>query len=204
MHRNSQKRFYDKNYIYFITTNTDQRLPFFKEDIFCELFIENLQVCKKLKEFELYAFIIIPDHVHLLINPGEKFNISEIMFSIKKQFLHNVNRVIGENKLYLEYKINEGEQTFARLRCCDEINEHQNYVNDLRKKFVKKYGHPQHDIPDFKWQHSFHDHVIRNEKDFNHHYNYIIFNCIKHGICEDEEEFKWSSLNEEFADLIDD
>jgi len=42
LHRNFQKRFYNKGYIYFITTNTDKRFPFFEEEIFCELFIENL------------------------------------------------------------------------------------------------------------------------------------------------------------------
>ena len=137
-HRNSQKRFYGKDKIYFITTVTHQRFPFFKENLFCKLFVENLRICKELKEFKLYAFIIIPDHVHLLLKSNGKFNISQIMFSIKKQFSHDVNRVIGENKLYSkidankdkkkdkffeygnknenEHKYPEGEQTFVRLQ----------------------------------------------------------------------------------------
>ena len=59
-------------------------------------------------------------------------------------------------------------------------------------------------MPNFKWQQSFHDHAIRSEKDFNHHYDYIIFNCIKHNICEDEEKYEWLSLNKKFEDVIDD
>jgi len=42
LHRHSQKRFYGEGKIYFITTNTFKRFPYFKEDLFCELFIENL------------------------------------------------------------------------------------------------------------------------------------------------------------------
>jgi len=217
LHRNSQKRFYGKDKIYFITANTFKRFPFFKEDLFCELFIENLKICKQIKPFRLYAFTIIPDHVHLLLEPVGKFNISQIMFSIKKQFSHDVNRVIGINKDYFKYHKNnmnievniegeqhiEGEQTFARLQCV--INNHQKRVGIIHKKFIQKYGHPQYDMPDFKWQQSFHDHVIRHYKnDFLNHYNYIIFNCIKHGICDNEEKYRWSSLNPEFRDLVDD
>jgi putative transposase len=83
-HRNSQKRVCEDNLVYFITTNTHERFPYFKEDIFCELFIDNLKVCKKLKRFKLYGFVILPNHVHLLIEPGGKYNISKVMASLKK------------------------------------------------------------------------------------------------------------------------
>ena len=75
LHKNSQKRFYDKDHVYFITTVTEQRFPYFNEGLFCELFIENLRMCKKMKRFELYAFTIIPDHVHLLVRPGDEYNV---------------------------------------------------------------------------------------------------------------------------------
>ena len=52
--RNSQKRFYG-DYIYFITTKTFQNFPFFREEIFCELFILNLKLAKQLKRFKLFV-----------------------------------------------------------------------------------------------------------------------------------------------------
>ena len=52
LHHNSQKRFYGKDKIYFITANTHNRFPYFREDLFCELFIKNLRFCKELKRSE--------------------------------------------------------------------------------------------------------------------------------------------------------
>jgi REP element-mobilizing transposase RayT len=39
----------------------------------------------------------MPDHVHLLIQPGDGYNISKIMFSIK-QFTQDINRIMGFNE----------------------------------------------------------------------------------------------------------
>ncbi|MDD4332619.1 MAG: transposase [Patescibacteria group bacterium] len=204
LHKNSQKRFYNSDYIYFITTVTHKRFSYFSEEIFCDLFIDNLRICKQLKDFKLYGFIIVPDHAHLLIKSGEKFNISEKMFSIKKQFSHDVNRVLGFNEPYPENVKIEGGQTFARLQWEKIIFPHQKRVNKYREQFINKYGHDQFQIPPFKWQESFRDHVIRNEKDFLNHLNYIFNNCVKHNIYNNPETYHWSFCNEEFKDLIDD
>lgn len=65
------------------------------------------------------------------------------------------------------------------------INNHDILLKNYRKIFVYKYGTDQHDIPPFKWQKSYHDHIIRNENDFQNHYQYIVYNHQKHGLSED-------------------
>jgi REP element-mobilizing transposase RayT len=196
-HRNSQKRYYEENLIYFIVTKTFENFPYFNEDIFCDLLIEELRICKELKKFKLYGFCLIYDHLNLLIHPNKEFNVSKIMFSIKKQFSHNANRVIGNNNL----KINEGEQTFVRLQDNNGNNLTCNYhkiVNKLHNQFIQKYGQNQSIIPKFKWQKSYHDHIIRNEKDFQNHHNYTVYNFQKHNLPDD---WKYTSLN--YSHLID-
>jgi len=96
-HKNSQRRFYGNDKIYFITANTIKRFPFFKEDLFCDLFIKNLQLGKNLKEFKLCAFTIVPDHAHLLLKPGEKFNISKVMQFLKRHFSRDANFILNQN-----------------------------------------------------------------------------------------------------------
>ncbi len=86
LHRNSQKRFYGPNKIYFITTVTKDRYPYFLEDIFCELFFNIIFLNEKMKKFDLFAFVILYDHVHLLLKPYGNYNISKIMKSIKENF----------------------------------------------------------------------------------------------------------------------
>jgi len=197
-HRNSQKRFYDQDYIYFITTITQQRFPFFREDIFCRLFLDNLRISKKIKEFKLYAFTIIPDHIHLLIKPEGKNNISEIMHTIKRHFSRNINLIIDDANIVF----NEGEVCKPRLHL--DAHDFNKEIIRYRKLFVEKYGDPQYEIPAFKWQQSFHDHVIRHEKDFYKHLNYIANNCIKHNIGEDKNKYRWSFLSEEWREILDD
>jgi len=97
-HRDSQKRIYIKNAIYFITTNTFEAYPYFKEDILCELFAKDLELCQNLKEFNIFGYKVNPDHVHLLIQPKGKNNHSEIMRSLKTNISRNINFIMGFNE----------------------------------------------------------------------------------------------------------
>jgi len=54
-HHDSQYRYYVTDGIYFVTTNTKNWTPFFREQIFCDLFVEQLRLCKQLKGFRLYS-----------------------------------------------------------------------------------------------------------------------------------------------------
>ena len=138
--------------------------------------------------------------MNLIIHPNDEFNISKIMFSIKKQFSHNMNKIMG----YIEFPYNEGEQTFVRLRCkgtgskSNLINDHYKVIYNFRNQFIQKYGHDQTITPKFKWQKSYHDHIIRNAKDFKNHYNYTIYNFQKHNLPED---WKYTSLN--YSNMVD-
>lgn len=42
-----------------------------------------MQFYKYYLDYKIYAFIIMPDHFHMIIEPGSKFNISVIMNKIK-------------------------------------------------------------------------------------------------------------------------
>lgn len=98
------------------------------------------------------------------------------MFSIKKQFSHDANRLMKINTPYIE-----GEQTFARLHTFIKNNQYNDSLS-----------------PIFKWQKSFHDHIIRDINGFNNHYNYTIFNHHKHGF---EKSWEYTSLS--YPELID-
>ena len=71
------------------------------------------------------------------------------------------------------------------------------FVLNLRKSFLKTYG-THHNIPKFQWQKSFYDHVIRNQHDFENHWNYTMYNFRKHGL---PENWKYTGLN--FPNMID-
>jgi len=205
MHRNSQKRFYNKNYIYFVTVNTYQKFPYFKEKILCDLFLEELKICKQIKKFRLYAFCLNYDHFHLLLQPGS-VNISKIMQFLKRHFSRNANVIMLNNKnnMINEENINQikNESDIGQCRLRDKcyiknkyhifINKFDKKIINFQKQFIQKYKKNNFLIPKFKWQKSFHDHIIRNKKDFLHHYHYTSSNFLKHQL---PKKWSYTSLN---------
>ncbi|QQR82948.1 transposase [Candidatus Peregrinibacteria bacterium] len=202
-HRNSQKRIYDPKGMYFVTVVTHGRFPFFKERVFCELMIEQIRLSKAIHGFQLFAWVIMHDHLHLLIQPTVGSNISRVMFSLKKQFSHDVNRIIGENETYYT-KV--GAQTFARLLGGRDqslqkyINNHQIIVDDLKFKFSQKTKRKTIDIPQFRWQKSYHDHLIRGENDLKNHIAYILKNPHAANY---KDDWPYIHINARFIDLTD-
>lgn len=184
MYKDWPKRIHIPNATYFVTTATKDRIEYFKSETLAELFVKELSFCKRLKRFELYAFIILPDHIHLLIKPG-KANISEIMRSLKANFSRNVNKMFSVGAVTSPHlqRDDKNKLTSPHLR-------NGNNGRELTSQHLLVNG--------FYWQKSFHDHYIRNKRDFDNHFKYTIYNYIHHGI---DDECKFTSLN--YPDLID-
>lgn len=72
----------EPNTFHYITTVTFNRLPIFRNEKSCEIFIDNLKELKELHLFKLVAYVIMPDHVHIIINPLE-CEISVILRKLK-------------------------------------------------------------------------------------------------------------------------
>ncbi|MCX6746232.1 MAG: hypothetical protein NTX00_04440, partial [Candidatus Parcubacteria bacterium] len=77
-------------------------------------------------------------------------------------------------------------------------------INDLKNRFFDKFG-DKNPYPKFRWQLSFYDHYIRfhddhlrRQKDWDYHYDYTIYNHLKHGL---PENWQYTSLN--YPELID-
>jgi len=213
-HRNSQKRIYFEDACYFVTSKTYYNYPYFRERIFCDLFVENLKLWKELKGFLLFGWVVIYDHIHLLFQPSDEFDISDVMFSIKKQFTHNVNRILGYNKTNIYPEGTEGAQALARLQCLQgksdidvfnlkhlirKLYEFDIFVRILTIRF--RFKHPNgYLFPKFRWQKSFHDHYMRSDWDFNDKLEYIAWNPDKHGLPAD---WPYVYTNPEYEYLTD-
>ena len=77
-----------------MTGNIARRLPVFEQEACCHAFIE---VCSKLKKewpFKLVAYILMPDHIHLIVNPKDG-RIRELAGTLKSLA---ARRIIDEAK----------------------------------------------------------------------------------------------------------
>jgi putative transposase len=70
---------------FFITTITYNRRRLFQVPANAELFLETLQHYRAEGAYKLHAFVVMPDHAHLLLTPINK-TISQVMNLIKGGF----------------------------------------------------------------------------------------------------------------------
>jgi putative transposase len=59
----------EKNLVHYVTCVTYQRVPVFRNDQICSLFIEALSETRTKDPFKLVGYVLMPDHFHLLTNP---------------------------------------------------------------------------------------------------------------------------------------
>src|SRR3989339_1188914 len=83
-----QKRLYVDGAIYFATTRTFNHQKLFSQEEYGFVFLEVLDFCRRKLKFELFAFAVMPDHVHLLIRPTDEYSISDIIHRIKGIFAY--------------------------------------------------------------------------------------------------------------------
>ncbi|MFH2097853.1 MAG: transposase, partial [bacterium] len=68
--------------IYFVTSNTYQRVPLFRINENARSVIKNIKFLEKRKDIIIIAYVIMPDHIHLLFEIISNMNVSQVMHSI--------------------------------------------------------------------------------------------------------------------------
>ncbi|MFH0776106.1 MAG: transposase [Patescibacteria group bacterium] len=172
-----------------MTCKTKNNFPFFREDIFCELWIEELRFCKELKGFQLFGFCLLPDHFHMVFRPRADENLSRVMQFLKRHFSRNANWLGGHLP---ESDIRECRFRSSEFRNLETaVAMHDRKLQNLKRRIKNK-------LPRFQWQKSFHDHLIRSDQDFENHLYYTAENFLKHGL---SESWRYTSLN--YPKLVD-
>jgi REP element-mobilizing transposase RayT len=75
-----------------VTTNAKQKVPWCTEKGVPEIIIDNLVMTKNLHKAEIFAFCILPDHMHLLLRPGSN-GLSAFMHSFKRNSTWQINQM---------------------------------------------------------------------------------------------------------------
>jgi len=117
-----------------VTTVTLNREPIFKESIPADMVLEAILFGRRRRWYYLLSFVIMPDHMHLIIIPRDK-NISECMKSIKGFSARRINSVldrkgsIWQNGFY-GYILDSEEKVLSRMRYIED--------NPVRKGMVTR------------------------------------------------------------------
>ena len=174
---------------YFITTNTYRHRKIFVDEKKVLLLLGCISHLERRGYLKLYAWVILLDHLHLLLEVTGRKNVSELMQSIKGNFSWMVNG--GAEKM------NDAHARKHELRIGKHelrIGKHELRAGNTYYLPAEQAFQPAQRKHEKIWQSSFYDHIIRDEQDFNNHLNYIQNNPVKHGYIGRSEDWEWSSF----------
>jgi putative transposase len=115
---------------YFITSVTFQRRRLFQVEANARLFLDTLQHYRTEGHYKLHAFVMMPDHIHLLITPQE-ITIERAMGLIKGGFSHHLGS---------SFPVWQKGFADRRMRDAQEFIERRNYIhqNPVRAHLVER------------------------------------------------------------------
>ena len=68
--RRTLHRYEHRNEVRYLTCSCYKRLSLFQNDAIKDLFVEHLRMAQEDFDFRLYAWVLMPEHFHLLIRPA--------------------------------------------------------------------------------------------------------------------------------------
>lgn len=86
----------DKNSIYFVTFTVHQRVDVFTSVVYRDILFESLQYCQTEKGLEIFAYVIMSSHLHLIIR-SPKIDLPDMIRDFKKFTAKKIFKTIEEN-----------------------------------------------------------------------------------------------------------
>jgi putative transposase len=119
---------------FFVTSVTWERRPIFRSERAAGLFLDTLFAYRARGIFQLYEFVLMPDHLHLLLAPKATVAVERAMQFIKGGFSHRFMKETGSHM-----EIWERSFTNHRVRDCDDYATHRRYIhlNPVRAGIVE-------------------------------------------------------------------
>lgn len=109
----SRYKFTEPDGIYFLTCSIQGWLPIFKDHKYCEIIINSLKFCRENLDLKLHAYVIMLDHIHLLVSGNnisntiksfKMYTATEIISNLKKDGNLKFLEKFKENKLAYKSK----------------------------------------------------------------------------------------------------
>lgn len=171
-HKNLPK-FNDSSYAHFVTTRTYESYPYFRNERLAGIVQEELTFYSRKYEFDLLGYVIMPNHLHLLVwwdvETKPELTISRVMNSIKTMTSKRVKRELfyGNGSEYKGSLADIGQATQRHFQL---------------------------------WQAGFYDFNIYTEEKLLEKLEYLHGNPVKAGLASTPAEYCWSSYQDYFSE----
>lgn len=119
---------------YFVTFITWERRRLFVVETYVRLFLKTLYGYRRQGRFQLHAFVVMPEHVHLLLTPADDVTIERAIQLVKGGY----SRAFG-----LAFRRGEVWQrgfTDHRIRDAEDFARHRDYIhqNPVKRGLVER------------------------------------------------------------------
>lgn len=117
--------------LFFITTITAQRQPIFGREAVANLLIETLAHYRDERKYLLHEFVIMPDHLHVLLTPADEISLERAVQFIKGGF-----------SFRLKFRGPVWQASFSnhRIRGLEDYENHREYIrmNPVRARLAER------------------------------------------------------------------
>lgn len=120
---------------YFVSSATWERRELFRVPQTAELLVQRILACRDKGAYLLHEFVVMPNHFHLLITPGEATSLEKAVQLIKGGFSHEFHKA-RESRMEIwqvgfhDWTIRDGEDYRAKVGYI--------HMNPVRKGLVER------------------------------------------------------------------
>ena len=107
-----------------MTFSTFHRRKLFVVEIYVRIFLNTLYRYRREGRYDVHAFVVMPEHVHLLLTPANEVTIERAVQLIKGAYSHELGGIIGRKS-----EIWERGFTDHRIRSEMDFTHHRNYIH---------------------------------------------------------------------------
>ncbi len=167
----------DQEQLYFLSFATVHWIDVFTRPLYKDILIESLEFCQKNKGLDIFAYVIMTNHVHLIVGRSGKQKIEEIIRDFKKFTAYKLLKTIAENNQ----------------------ESRKEWILWMMARAGKK--NPNNKNYQF-WQQNNHPIALTSNKILEQKLEYIHNNPVEQGIVSEPEDYLYSSAKN-YAGLVD-
>jgi REP element-mobilizing transposase RayT len=164
----SKYKFYDPDGLYFITYAVVYWVDVFTRDEYRNILIDSWKHCQKEKGLVIHAWIIMTNHIHMIVSKNGETLLQDIMRDMKK---------------YTSLKI------LSAIR-----NNEKESRREWMLQLFSEAGKTNSNNKDFQfWKQDNHPFILFTEKFFDQKINYLHENPVRAGLVNQAEDWTYSS-----------
>ena len=164
------RRFHESGQSHFITFSCYRRQPNFANAAVYDLFPRCLEDMRRRFDLRIYGYVVMPEHVHLLLSEPDHGTLAEAIHYLKLSFAKRL-----------------------RSRSPTQVSVQKKDANLGHRVSQKTDANLGHQLGSF-WQKRYYDRNVRDAREFSVKLRYLHRNPVKRGLVKEPGDWKWSSF----------